>query len=637
MSADLEKAVLPLKARNAALAQQRLKKEADDVGEKTDKVIQLAAEKLTAFDRRVETVTSTLANISAEGVRTAREIKKIDQELDAIRKSASKNLGHFQVVDSQNKKDSEVLRRSSNSLKQLSVIIQENEAKLDQVAKEALDLQKKKSFVQSRVDDLISARLLATRLTRTVDSTFSAIAENMENLDLMLRQDQEAAPSKTEAREKLHSRIESNLKETKSKVEATVGLLSQLATAKTVLEDQLSPLSKDASKQWFRISTSEHDLGSTENDLRKLPDEIHGLLVPTTDEIESISTKLRGYGEDVSKQRRLLSASSLSSDEITKRLDGAGRKVLVSSDVLKTARTELSDQLASLTRSQVTAEAVKAKIEDFAREVSDVADLEKLEHVHAATSSPMQIEEKNWKQQNQAMREMDSALASVAGMNQKFKARIEKASSLETELQASGRELVGTRKSLAKRMSAAADLGPTYDQLERYYKTLLEQNKALNRAQRARQERASEMLAKVSSLQDRFPALRPQLKAASIGKEMQSKIASVLPIIANKSIDKQRDQLTRIREKLDALTLAFQSRRTLPTPDLKRDPGISSVPTEPSKEAAAGISKADPKKSQSTAGKISVQCNLSLPSCRKWLFLRTNKLQRNKSKTNVAN
>jgi DNA repair exonuclease SbcCD ATPase subunit len=280
---------------------------------------------------------------------------------------------------------------------------------------------------------------------------------------------------------------------------------------------------------------------------------------------------------------------------------------------------------------------VKAKIEDFAREVGDVADLEKLEHAHAATSSPMQIEEINWKQQNQAMREMDSALTSVAGINQELKARIEKASSLEAELQASGRELVETRKSLAKRMNAAADLGPTYDQLERYYKTLLEQNKALNRAQKARQERASEMLAKVSSLQDRFPALQSQLKAGSIGKEMQSKIASVLPIIANKSIDKQRDQLTRIREKLDALTLAFQSRRTLPPPDLKRDPGISSVPTEPSKEAAAGISKADLKKSQSTAGKISVQCNLSLPSCRKWLFLKTKKLQLNKIKTNVSN
>lgn len=637
MSAVLEKMVQPKKARDTALAWQRLRKEAHDVAGQTDKAIQLAAEKLTTFDRRVETVNSTPANTSSEGARTARELKKMDQDLDAIRRSASKILEHFQKTDTEIQKNSEALTRNSNSLDQSSNVIQQSHARLDHILKDALGLQKKKSSIQTRVNDLVGASQLVSRLSTTVDAASTAIAEKIASLDLMLRQDREVGLPKAEPDKQSHSRIETNLQETMSRVEAAEKLLAQLATAKAALKDQIPPLSKDASELSLQLTTSQHDLRSSGSDLKNLTEGIQSQLVAAAEQIERNSTTLHAYGQDVGKQKRLLSALSLGLGEINKRLDEAGGSVRVSRNVLKVARAELSDQAVSMKRSQATTETVKAKIEGFARKVGDGAKLAKLDQVDTETPSPGQVGRKNGSQQSQAMRKIDSLLARIAGMSQELNARVEQISKLEAELQASGRQLDKMKNSLAKQMAAADDLDPRYAQLEPYYKTLLVQNKALDRAQRAHQERASELLTRVASLQDRLPALHSQLQASSIGEEIQSKIASVLPILAMENIDQRRNQLAKIREKLGALSLSLQSRRTMPPPEFKSDTETSSVRTEPSKKPATGISKAAPKKSKKTAGKLSVECDLARPSCRKWLFLRKKRLQFKSDTTNVSN
>jgi chromosome segregation ATPase len=263
--------------------------------------------------------------------------------------------------------------------------------------------------------------------------------------------------------------------------------------------------------------------------------------------------------------------------------------------------------------------------------------LAKSDQVDAETPSPGQVGRKNGSQQSQAMRKIDSLLARIAGTIHELNARVEQISKLEAELQASGRQLDKMKNSLAKQMAAADDLDPRYAQLEPYYKTLLVQNKALDRAQRAHQERASELLTRVASLQDRLPVLHSQLQVGSIGEEIQSKIASVLPILAMENIDQRRNQLAKIREKLGALSLSLQSRRTMPPPELKSDTETSSVRTEPSKKPATGISKAAAKKSKKTAGKLSVECDLARPSCRKWLFLRKKGLQVKNDTTNESN
>jgi len=332
-----------------------------------------------------------------------------------------------------------------------------------------------------------------------------------------------------------------------------------------------------------------------------------------------------------------LSSLSLGLGEVNKRLHKAGSSLQASRDVFKAARAELSDQAASIRRGHATTETVKAKIEGIARKAGDGPKLANLDHVDTETPTQGPIGRKSQAPQSQAIRKIDSLLARIAGTSQELNARIEQISKLEVEVQATGRELEKRKNSIAKQMTGAADLDPRYAQLESSYKTLLDQNKALDRAQMVHQERASELLTRVTSLQDRLPPLQSQLQASSIGEEIQSKIESVLAMIGTEDIDLRRNDLARIRKKLGAISLSLQSRRTMSAPDLKRDAGTPSVRAVPSKKPAALISKANPKESQNTAGKIKVECKLTLPSCRKWLFLRKKKLLLENDTANVPN
>jgi hypothetical protein len=601
MLAALDEVLQPKRAREAALARQRLSEQVQELSRQRDTATKLAADKLAAFDRDAGSATSTLSSASDDGARVAGALEKMNQDWDGVIQSASEVSESFDKADAEIKTNAGVLAKRAEVLRGSEDAVQQDGAKLDQIANGASNLEKTKTSIGSRLDDLLTSSRQVDGLSKSVEAAASALAAKVDGLGRTLRGGSEPGATRAALSDRDFMLAQEELRNTTSNAQVAAKLLSQLVTAKTKLKDQLLPVTTQIKELSHQVSASRRDLLSYTDELESLTERLMSNTAPAAGQIERSRAKLQGYAGDIGEKKRLLSAMQLELAELNKGLDAAEVRVRLSADQFKSARADLSDGLAQMKKVQLATEAMKTTINSFAQTAADSAKKATLDQLQTDTSVLSEIGEQNRELQRQAMREVTETQAAITKAIEGFNARLGHLGKLETELQASNLKLAKLKKALAKRMRDVADQEPRYTQLQDRQKALLARNETLDEARRENKKRTSLMLKKASLLKDRLPVLQSQIQAGSFGEDANTSIASVRSRIAMEPVDEWRLRLTEIDKQLGELSVALESRRPEPAPIPVRAPPLPKPPPLVETTTTVPVPVAKPKQKAVTA------------------------------------
>ncbi len=588
MLAALDEVLQPKRVREATLARRRLSEQVQELLRQRDTATKLAADKLAAFDRDAGSVTSTLSSASDDGARVAGTLERLNQDWDGVLQSVSEVSEFFDKADAEIETNTGALAKRAEVLRGSEDSIQQNGAKLDQIANGASNLEKMKTSIGFSLDDLLTSSREVDDLSRSVEATASALAAKVDGLGRTLRGGSEPGATRAALSDRVFMRAQEDLRKTTSNAQAAAKLLSQLVTAKTKLKDQLLRVTTQINELSHQVSASKRDLLGYTDDLESLTERLRSNTAPAAGQIERSRAKLQGYAGDIGEKKRLLSAMQLELAELDKGLDAAEGRVRLSADQLKSARAELSDGLAQMKKVQLATEAMKTTINSLAQTAADIAKKATLDQLQADASVLSDIGKQNRELQSQAVREVTETQAAITKAIEGFNARLGSLGKLETELQASNLKIAKLKKAVAERIRDVADQEPRYTQLQGRQKALLARNETLDEARRENKERTSVVLKKASLLKDRLPILQSQIPAGSFGEDANTSIASVRSRIAMGPVDKWRPRLAGIDKQLVELSLALETRRPEPAPLPvrapplpKSPPKVEAIPTVP--------------------------------------------------------
>jgi len=630
LALTLEKLTRPQKAQELAFAWEQLAKEVAPVFSQLASAAALMEETNSAADQEIAATQATLVDGAAEKARLADKLSGTRDDIKSVDRAASEMNATFREIETSITRNSEAVAQRESDLKRQDVTVAASRGQLESLATEIASVRGKRSLLQSRADQVVAASEMLRHLSAEADSAVSALTDQLTRLDLIARQDRSALDA--EPHRQALGQIQTDVQRSTSAARAAEGLLTQLGESATNLRTRLATLVDDKSELARRVSELQQSLEILRRDLTRLSDEIRGALEPDDGQTRDNRSSLRRLGPGVRKNKRALIALMSDFARMDERLGKIQGDMQASSDSLDRAHAQLAAQQTSAGEAQRAAGVVRLEIESFAQEEgvrSGAPDLAQKVSTSADSVANTYLDQKA-----EAIRKIDDLLSKLALASRESNERIKRVNDLEAALNTIVAQLDEVMNSLAKQRRAPHALTKRYADLGRRYNTLLHRDKEYRSALAEYEQQASQTLAAIASLQDGISTLQSQLQVATLEDDGKFS-AGLLPSNITADLNQRRNRLEDIERRLGVISGALKSERIVPLPQRTQKELLSEAGAKKPENARVSVSGIDLEKKKRAVSEISVQCDRSLPSCRRWMFLKKRQ-QKNDSKVTAV-
>jgi uncharacterized small protein (DUF1192 family) len=480
-------------------------------------------------------------------------------------------------------------------------------------------LEAQKDTLQSLIDEKIESGKAAAELFKTLSKEASDLDALLESLEWRL-----SVVPEGETGRKILAQIEDTLKGTGLKADVFAAHLIDANSALRRTQERADTARKQASQFSEQVAQLVNDIREAENRCDILAQRIQAQHVRIS---SAIGGDLAATGEILNERKEALLALERSNLARTGDIDTAKENLQAIDRILTGLRTSLSEEAASLLKVQKAAIATRAKFEEFFRPTVGES-----EHAQIIGNlAPNTLGDDHWapnKEERGAVAErILPLLKEIAEVREKFENQFTRIDELADSLPRLQIIFSNIEKYLHARAETSKKLEVRYEQLDSEINALAERDRSLAERTRNHEKKVSKALAKVSALKGRLSSLSSRFATVSKVAYPVTETSDDAAAAESASITEWNGRLQLLRERLALLGTSIQSKKSAPS--VLSAPGDASAQNEvgAGNDRPVGATSADKGQNPQATTEIDVNCNLSRPSCQRWLHLKRKSLR----------